>query len=57
MRKRMVLKNKWWTLVALAWAAGIIPVLFSLKRLREMSFLPFEMILPCQEGARGWRPD
>ena len=41
----------------LGWASVLIPVLFSLKRMREMSFLPLKMSLPCQEGARGWRPD
>ena len=43
--ERLGLINELWTLVALWSAAVLIPMLFSLKRPIEISFLPFEMSL------------
>ena len=40
-RKRLVLMNVWGTLVALFWAAVLIPAHFWLKSPSEISFLPF----------------
>ena len=56
-RKRLVLMKVWGTSVSLVWARMLTPVLFSLKRLGEISFLPFEMSLIFQCGARLWMPD
>ena len=56
-RMRVVLMNEWRTLMALGWAAGLIPFHFPLNILREFSFLPFKMSLSFQCGGRLWRPD
>ena len=56
-RKRLVLMNEWGTLLSWWWAAVLVPVLFSLKRPSEISFLPFEMSIYFLHSPRAGRPD
>lgn len=56
-RERLQQMNEWGISVAQLWAAALIPVLFSLKRPCEISFLPFMMSLSFQYGARLGRHD
>ena len=56
-RRRLVLINEWGTSVASWWAAVLNPVIFSLKRLIEIPFLPFEMSLPFHHSSRLSGPD
>ena len=53
-RKRVVLMNELGTSVALGWAAGPIPGIFSLRRLRDISFLPFKMSFTFLYGQILW---
>ena len=54
--KRVMLMNKWGNFGGMSVGSWLIPLLFSLKGLREISFLPFEMSLTFQVSTRVWRP-
>ena len=54
-RERLVLMDELGTSVASWLAAVLIPMLFSLKRPIEISFLPFEISI--QYSTRVWRPE
>lgn len=56
-RKTVVLMNQWAGFGGMSVGSWLIPVLFWLKGLREVPFLPFEMSPPLQVGTRLWRPD
>lgn len=55
-RGRLVLPDEWGAWGAGCWAAVLIPVLVSLKRPGDISFLPLERVLSFLCGAGAWRP-